>query len=198
MKLFHSPNSCSEGIRLLLAEAGAPYELVVTELAKGAHRSPEYLALNPKGKVPALVRPDGSVLTEFPVISLWVARAFPDACLVGPTPEDELRALEVIDFIVASIHMRGFTFILVPGKFVQDPAAQAALVAHGRGVAESGLAQLAQILGDRDYLLGTFSIADIAAWYVMTWAVAHNVPMPTSLNALLARINARPAAATLA
>ncbi|GAB4269355.1 MAG: glutathione transferase GstA [Pararhodobacter sp.] len=197
MKFFHSPGSCSDGIAMLLAEVGQPFEVVRVNLARGEQRSADYLALNPKGKVPALIRPDGALQTEFPAIALWLARSFPQAGLMPEGLEAEVRAIELTDFIVSSIHMRGFTFISVPAKFVQDPEAQKALVAHGRAVAEAGLAHLAEVLGDKPYLLGEFGIADAAAFYVLTWARARDVPMAPSLHALLDRLNARPSAAAV-
>jgi glutathione S-transferase len=197
MKFFHSPGSCSDGIALLLAETGAPFEVQRVNLAAGEQRSPEFLAQNPKGKVPALIRPDGALQTEFPAIALWLARSYPQADLMPEGLEAEVRALELTEFIVASIHMRGFTFVSVPFKFVQDPEAQKALVAHGLGVAEAGLAHLAEVLGDKDYLLGAFGIADAAAFYVLNWAKAREVPMADTLHALHARLNARPSAAAV-
>ncbi|MCB1397950.1 MAG: glutathione S-transferase N-terminal domain-containing protein [Rhodobacter sp.] len=194
MKFFHSPGSCSDGIALLLAETGAAVEVQRVNVRTGEQRHPDYLATNPKGKVPALIRPDGRLLTEFPAIALWLARSYPQAALMPEGLEAEVRALELTDFIVSSIHMRGFTLVSVPGKFVQDPAAQAELVAHGRTVAESGLAYLSEVLGTGDYLLGGFGIADAAAWYVLNWAKAREIPISDRLDALQARISARPAA----
>lgn len=197
MKFFHAPGSCSDGIALLLAEIGAPVEVQRLNLRAGEHRNPAYLNENPKGKVPALIRPDGQLQTEFPAIALWLARSFPQAGLMPDGLEAEVRAIELTDFIVSSIHMRGFTLISVPGKFVSDPAAQAELSAHGRAVAESGLAYLSEVLGARDYLLGDFGIADAAAWYVLNWAVAHKLTITDTMRALHARISARPSVATV-
>ncbi|MCA0869965.1 glutathione S-transferase family protein [Seohaeicola saemankumensis] len=191
MRLFHSPGSCSEGILLLLEEIGAPFEVEVIDLKQQAQRDPAYLAVNPKGKVPALLRPDGTVLTEFPAIALWLARSFPETGLLGDGLEGEVRALELVDFIVASLHMRGFTLFVVPQKFSPDPLVQAALVAHGRSEAAKGLAHLSERLGDQVYLLGAFGIADAAAWYVLSFAKATGTELPDNLSALHARIAAR-------
>ena len=63
IKLFYSPGACSLAPHIVLEEIGAPYELVRLALHKGEQRTPEYLKINPKGRVPALVE-DGWALTE--------------------------------------------------------------------------------------------------------------------------------------
>lgn len=191
MILFHSPNACSEGIAFLLREIGVPHKVQVVNLAQKEQLSPAFLALNPKGKVPALRRSDGSVLTEFTAIAFWLAKAYPDAGLLGNGLEDEVRALEMVDFIVASLHMRGFTLLKMPQKFLDDPAGQAKLRAHGRSEVEKGLARLSEQLGTDDYLLARLTIADAAAWYVLRWAVQEQVPMAANLRALYDRLGAR-------
>lgn len=193
MKLFHCPGSCSNGIEYLLQQTGHPFEVEIIDLKSGDHRQPEFLAQNSKGKVPALSRPDGSVLTEFPVISYWVANHFPEAKLLSQDPETRIRTLEVLEHIVSSIHMRGFTFIFAPHKFTTDEVAQETLRKHGRSEVEKGLAQLSETLGTSDYLMGDFSIADCAAFYVLTWAKAAEFTMPENLGKLLTRLQNRSA-----
>ncbi len=189
LTLFHSPNSCSEGIAILLRVINAPHDVVTVNLAKRDHLTPDFLAKNPKGKVPALLRSDGTILTEFTAIAFWLAKAFPEAGLIGPTLEDEARALEIVDFVVASIHMRGFTFVKVPQKFIPDPEGQDVIRNHGRAEVTKGLGVLSETLGDKDYLLGAFGIADAAAYYVLRWAEQEKFDLPSNLNALLRRIN---------
>ena len=65
--------------RIVLAESGLPHETRFVDLRAGEHRAERYLAVNPKGEVPALALPDGSVLTEGPAIHLYAARAMPGA-----------------------------------------------------------------------------------------------------------------------
>ncbi|MDK3018821.1 glutathione S-transferase family protein [Pseudodonghicola flavimaris] len=195
LTLFHAPNACSEGIALLLRVVGVAHDIRIVDLSRGAQRAPDYLAVSPKGKVPALRRPDGTVLTEFPAIAFWLAKRFPEAALIGDGTEAETRALELTEFIVSSLHMRGFTLMKVPQKFLSDPAAQADLRAHGRAEVERGLSRLAEVLGSRPFLLGRFGIADAAAFYVLRWAEQEDLPLATGLRALLRRIEAldRPA-----
>ncbi|WP_298721346.1 glutathione S-transferase family protein [uncultured Ferrovibrio sp.] len=80
MKLFYSSNSCSLASHIALEEAGVPYEAVRLDLKAGDQRKPEYLKMNPKGRVPTLVTEQG-VLTESPAILTYIAQRFPEAKL---------------------------------------------------------------------------------------------------------------------
>ena len=193
MKLFTSPGSCSLGIRVLLEEAGADYEAQKLDFASKEQLGDAYRSVNPKGKVPALVRPDGSLLTEFQTIAFWLADAYPDANLLPADAEARLRVMEVLDFIVGSVHMRGFTFVIVPMKFSPNESTQADLVAHGKAQIEIGFARLAEILGDKDWLMGDFTVADAALFYLTRWAVAKGLDMPAALAAHHNRMLQRPA-----
>ncbi|MEM8730682.1 MAG: glutathione S-transferase family protein [Pseudomonadota bacterium] len=192
-KLFHAPGSCSNGILLLLEETGVTYEIESIDLAKGGQRAPAYLAQNPKGKVPALRTEDGQMVTEFPAVAYWIATAYPQAGLWPDDPLGQVRTLEMLDFIVGSVHMRGFTFLKMPQKFLGDPEGQAALRAHGRQEIEKGLAVMADTLGAQEYMLGRFGPADAAAFYVLRWCEMDNIAMPDNLAALHARLADRPA-----
>ena len=72
LKLYYSPNACSLASHIALAEAGAEFEAVRLDFKSGEQRSERYLAINPKGRVPALETPQG-VLTENPVILGWIS-----------------------------------------------------------------------------------------------------------------------------
>ena len=80
LKLIYAPHSCALASHIALEEAGADYTAERISLADGDQRKPEYLAINPKGRVPALVTDEG-VLTETPAILAYVAQRFPAARL---------------------------------------------------------------------------------------------------------------------
>lgn len=192
LTFFHSPGSCSNGILLLLNELGTDFDTRVVHVARGDQRSDAYLAQNPKGKVPALKIGDETVLTEFQTIAYWLANAYPDACLWPDDLMARSRTLEALDFIVGSVHMRGFTFVKVPQKFLSDDAGKAALQVHGRAEVGKGLAILSEMMGERDYLLGDFGLADAALLYVLDWAEQEEFKMPANLAACHARLRERP------
>ena len=196
MKLYYAPGACSLGIHVLLEEIGKPYEKAAVSLRSGDQYKPDFTGINPKSKVPTLVRDDGSVLTEFPAIAVWLARTNPDAGLLPTDAETEARALEALDYVVATIHMQGFTRMFRPGNFTPNAADEDKVKARGREIAEKGLALMDKALAGKEYLLGRFSIADAALFYVEFWASgAMKLPLPANCAAHFARMKARPAVA---
>jgi glutathione S-transferase len=79
-KLFYSPGSCALASHIALEEAAAEYTAARVDFSRSEQRPPEYLAVNPKGRVPGLVTDDG-ILTETPAILAYVAQRFPQAKL---------------------------------------------------------------------------------------------------------------------
>ncbi len=193
MKLFYANNTCAIGIRVILEEIGAKYQALPINFAAKEQFSPEFRAVNPKGKVPALVRDDGSVLTEYQAIAFWLARQNPRAGLVPTEPEAEIRLMEVLDYIVGSVHMRGFTFVLVPMKFTPSLAGQDDMRAYGLDQIKIGFGNLAETMGDKPWLLEHYSIADTALFYLTLWAVNKGIPMPDRIAAHYNRMLERPA-----
>jgi glutathione S-transferase len=194
MKLFYAPGACSLGIHILLEEIGKPFELVRLDLASGAQYKHDYTAINPKSKVPALVRDDGSLLTEWPAIAWYLAKTHPELGLLPEDLEGEVRALELLDYMVATVHMRGFTRIFRPANFTPTNADEPAVAQTGRDIAATGFSLLSHGLGAKAYLLGDYSIADAMLFCLEFWAVGRaNISLPANLAAHLERMRARPA-----
>lgn len=194
MKLFYSPNSCALAIHIILEEIGKPYGLELVDLGTGAQYKPPYVTLNPKSKVPALLRDDGSLLTELPAIAWYLARTNQEAKLLPDTVEGEVRLLELVDYMVATVHMRGFTRIFRPAAFTPTTADEPAIQSTGRDMVKAGLQLLSQPLGAKAWLLGDYSIADIVLFYLENWAINRaKLPVPDNIAAHCARMRARPA-----
>jgi glutathione S-transferase len=85
IKLYYSPGACSTASYLALEEAGAEYTAERVNFAANQQQSPEYKAINPKGRVPAMVT-DRGVLTETPAILAYIAQSYPDAKLAPTDP----------------------------------------------------------------------------------------------------------------
>ena len=195
MKLIYSPGACSLGIHVVLEEIGTPYETEAANLRQPREERP-LTAINPKSKVPTLVRDDGSVLTEFPAIAYWLARTNPDANLFPDDVEGETRTLEALDFCVATIHMQGFARMFAARR-AATPAEGEALTALGMDVVTRGMDRVSASLGDKDWLSGSYSIADSALFYVSNWAAPFNVALPANVAGHLERMRARPAVAAV-
>ena len=82
IKLYYSPGSCSLASHIALEEAGADYAVERLNFAANQQQSPEYKAINPKGRVPAMIT-DHGVLTETPAILAFIAQSYPNAKLAG-------------------------------------------------------------------------------------------------------------------
>jgi glutathione S-transferase len=104
-KIFYSPGACALASHIALAETGAPYEAVRLNFAVGEQRAPEYLAINPKGRVPALVT-DKGILTENPAILAWIAQTFPVAKLAPlDDPWAFAQAQAFNSFLCSTVHV---------------------------------------------------------------------------------------------
>ena len=192
MDLYYSPGACSLGIHVLLEEIGKPFGLKKVSLKDGEQHKPEFLGINPKAKVPTLVRDDGSVLTEFPAIASWLALTNPQKRLLPSDPEQHARALEAMDYVVSTVHMQGYSRTLRPANFAPSEADHEAVKARGREVFEKGLQVMNKSLDGRDYVVGDFSVADAALFYVEFWADRSKVPLPPNCAAHYARMKDRP------
>ena len=90
LKLYFAPGTCALASHIALEEAGADYTAERLDFKNNQQNSPEYLAINPKGRVPALVT-DRGILTETPAILAFIAQTFPKAKLAAPIPSRSRR-----------------------------------------------------------------------------------------------------------
>jgi glutathione S-transferase len=104
LKLFHAWGSCSLASLIALEEAGADYELAVMSTKTGDQRTAEYLAVNPKGRVPALVTPQG-VLTETPAILSWIPETHPQARLLPEDAWERAQAHAFNSYLASTVHV---------------------------------------------------------------------------------------------
>ena len=201
MKLYWGKHTCAIGTHVLLEEIGKPYDTEQLDVASGATQKPPFTDVNPKGKVPTLVRDDGSVLTEYAAIATWLARTNPDKHLLPSDPEAEARSLEVMDYVVGTIHGQGFGRLFKPAKFEPPDAVhgtlglgQASVKKQGREMVENGFAILQRQMRGKPYVAGDhLTVADTALFYAERWAPQVEIELPPSLAAHLARMKARPA-----
>ena len=126
IKLFYAVNTCSLASHIALEETGAAYQTVRLSFADNEQRGPEYLAINPKGRVPAMVT-DRGILTETPAMLAYIAQSFPEARLA---PLDDPFAFAQVQafnsYLCSTVHvahahrMRG-------QRWADDPSAIAAM-----------------------------------------------------------------------
>jgi glutathione S-transferase len=187
--LFHTPHTRSSGTLVLLEEIGAPYVLRVLDMKAGEHRQPGYLAVNPMGKVPAILHGD-ALVTEQVAIYLYLADLFPEAGL-APAIGDPLRGpyLRWMVFYAAC-----FEPAVVDRAQNRDPGGQAM---SPYGDYDTMLGTLSGQLKRGPWLLGErFSAADVLWGTALTWTTAFKlVPELPEIMAYVERLKARPAVA---
>ncbi len=193
MKLYYSAGACSLGIHVLLEEIGKPYEAIPVNLREGEQTKPPFTDLNPKSKVPTLVKDDGSVLTEFPAIAYWLGRTNPATQLLPEGVDEQARVLEAMDYAVATVHMQGFTRLFRPSNFSRSAGDEEAVKARGKEIIDKGFKLFDKALEGKQFVAGPFSVADCALFYVETWAGRFGIPMPANVAAHFDRMKARPA-----
>ncbi len=192
MKLYMTPGSCSTGIHILLEELDLPFEAYILNLPAGDHLKPDYLAINPKSTIPTLVRDDGSALTEFQAIAYWLARKYPKAKLLPGDADGDAQAIEAMDYVVGTIHGQGYTRIFTTANYTPNEADHEAIKARGREIVAQSFAIMNAALADKEYIVGSFSIADAALFYVEFWADKIGIALPPHCQAHYQRMRARP------
>jgi len=187
--LFHSPNTRSSSALILLEELGVPYELHVLNMKAGEQRRPQYLAINPMGKVPALRHGD-ALVTEQVAIFLYLADLFPEARLAPPI-SDPLRGpyLRWMVFYAAS-----FEPAVIDAATKRDPAPPPM---SPYGDFETMLRTLTGQLAKGPFLLGDrFTAADVLWGAALTWTTMFKlVPELPVIVEYIGRCGARPSVA---
>ena len=200
MKLYWGKHTCAIGIHVVLEEIGEPYELQELDIKGGEQTRPPFTDLNPKAKVPTLVRDDGSVLTEYGTIAAWLASTFKDADLLPfDDMERQARMYEAMDYLVGTVHGQAFHHLFKPEQFTAGDTSEAALgeaKAKGRNMAERGFGIVARQLGDGPWLVGDqFTVGDTALFYAARWAPQMQVTLPANVATHLEQMKARPSVA---
>jgi glutathione S-transferase len=196
LTLYYAPGACSLVPHVALEEAQASFDTVRLNLADGDQRAPDYLAINPKGRVPTLIV-DGRPLTEVIAIVTYIDRRFPEAgVLPGHDPLLLARAYEVMTWLASTVHV-AFAQITRPERYADDPAVRAALAEPGKARFLRALAALNALASTRDsWLVGeTFTAVDAYSLTIRRWAERIGVDLSTypAWTAKTDRALARPA-----
>ncbi len=189
MELFYAPMACSLASHITLREAGIDATLTRVALAtKTTASGADYLAVAPKGQVPALRLDDGSVLTENAAVLQYLADREPARGLLSPVGTRERYAvLEWLSFLGSEVHKAG----LAP-QF--NPEAPPEAKAWARTLLDRKLAYVAEAIGERAFVVGDgFTIADAYLTWALNLCTLVGVALPAPLERYLAAMTARPA-----
>lgn len=190
--LFHAPKTRSSGVLRLLEEMGVPYRLHVLDLAKGEHKRPDYLALNPMGKVPA-IRFGDEIVTELGAIALFLGDLFPETGLC-PKPGEAGRG-EMLRWLFFYGNCVEPAILQKAMKWEAPKASMA-----GYGSYDDTMAAVIGQLARGPWFLGErFTVADGLWGPALSWLVAFGLmPKAPEIVAYVERFAARPAAAKAA
>jgi glutathione S-transferase len=181
LTLYYSPGACSMAPHIALEEAGAPYALQLVSIPKGEQQAPEYLNVNPRGKVPAL-RIDDHVLTENVAILTYIARSFPQAKLLPEEPIGMARCILNMAYLSNTVHP-AFAHIVRPGRFASDEAVHENLKSTARDTIWKLLQELDTLLAGKEWVLGSqYSVADPYTLVIYGWGTIQTMPLERLKN----------------
>lgn len=173
MKLYYAPGACSFIPHVLLEMSGANFEPAMVKLHKGEQYNEDYRLINPRSQVPVLVH-DGHVVTQIVAITLYLDMLFPGQHFLPTAHIDRARALSTLAWMNNTVHPT-FTHIFMPGKFTDQPEAQAAIKQHAIGQYRALLADLQDLVtrkneAGQSWLAGQhFSPLDAYALTLTRW-----------------------------
>jgi glutathione S-transferase len=188
LTLYHASPSRSSIARWMLEEIGEPYDLHVLSLAKGEQRAPDYLAVNPMGKVPALKHGD-TVITEAAAICTYLADEFPQARLNVPVGDPRRGTYLKWLFFAPSCIEPAITDRAFPRK--EEPRRGML----GYGDFDTVMAVVAAAVEPGPYLMGEqFTAADVVLGSTLRWGMMFGVlPKRPEFVAYVGRLEQRPA-----
>lgn len=186
---FHSPNTRSTGVLVLLDELGADYRLHALNMKAGEQRKPEYLAINPMGKVPA-IRHGDALVSEQAAVFMYLADLYPEAGL-APAMGDPLRG----PYLRWMVYYGSCFEPAVVDKAMKREPAPSSTCPYGDY--DTMLKTLTDQLEKGPYLLGEkFTAADVLWGMALGWTTMFKlVPELPVIKAYIDRVNARPSVA---
>lgn len=192
-QLYYSPGACSMAVHITLEEIGAEVGLTRVLVPAGEATQPAYLAINPKGRVPALAF-DGELLTEVPAVLSYLALAHPDAQLLPSGPLAKARVLEWLAWLASEVHP-AFGQIWRPGRSVGSAGHHADIQARGRENVADRFAEIEDRLAGEFAVGNAYTIADPYLFVFFQWGRMEGFDMArfSGFSAHAAQIAARPA-----
>ena len=194
IKLYYAPGACSLASHIAIEEVGLPYETQRLDLAAGEQRKPEYLKLNPRGRVPTCVV-DGNVITENVGIMSYFAGGYPKKRIWPGDSFHQALAISTMAWLSNTVHA-AYGHLVRPARYVDEADAQEKVKAKARTSYEDYLREIDGLLAGRKWCIGDhYTCVDGYLLVFYRWGNRQKMPVREMKNysALADRVLARPA-----
>jgi glutathione S-transferase len=194
IKLYYAPGACSLASHITIEELGIPYETQKMNLAEGDQRKPEYLKINPRGRVPAVVV-GKEVITENVGIITYFAGGYPDKGLWPEKTWDQAKLVSTLAWLSNSVHP-SYTHIVRPERFVDDEGGKEAVKTKAKETFWGYLGEIDRLLAGQKWCIANkYTPADAYLLVFYRWANRQKMPVKDLANytALINRVLSRPA-----
>jgi glutathione S-transferase len=191
LQLFYAPQTCATVPYITLTEAGAGFETIDLNSRSGQLKTPEFLRLNPKHKVPVLVI-DGEPLTENVAIQIWIARRFPQAKLLTADPHQEIKVISLMAWCASGIHPH-LTPNARPANYCDLPGSEESVKRVANVMLFEDLKLADEMLAGREWFFDHFTAADAYFFWCFRRAISFGLDVSAfkHCNAHLDRMHQR-------
>jgi glutathione S-transferase len=194
LTLYYAPNTCATVPYITLTEAGADFEVQNVNTRTGGNRTPEFLRLNPKHKVPVLII-DGEPLTENVAIQVWINRQFPRAQLLPADPRQEIRAISLLAFCASGIHPH-LTPNVRPQNYCDLPGSEEGVKRIANKLLFEDFKVVEELLAGREWFFPHFTACDAYFFWCFRRALSFKLDLEAFKNCMahFRRMEQRPSA----
>jgi len=192
LTLYYAPMTCALVPYVTLTEAGADFDVQNVNSRSGQLKTPEFLALNPKHKVPVPIIA-GEPLTENVAIQIWIARQFPHANLLPRDPKQEIKAISLMAWFASTIHPH-LTPNARPENYCDLPGSEESVKRVANKMLFEDLAIADGLLAGREFFFDHFTAPDAYFFWCFRRALSFKLELSrfTNCAAHFERMKQRP------
>ena len=180
LTLCYAPQTCATVPFITLTEAGADFEVMNLNSRSGQLRSPEFLKLNPKHKVPLLVI-DGKPLTENVAMALWMTRRFPKAGILPANADDEVQAISLMAWCASGIHPH-LTPNARPANYCDLPGSEESVKRVANAMLFEDFRIADEMLAGREWFFDHFTAPDAYFYWCFMRAISFKLDLSAFKN----------------
>ncbi|GAA4022226.1 glutathione S-transferase family protein [Sphingomonas swuensis] len=194
LKLYYSPGACSLVTHIALHEAGAEHEAERLDFASGQQRSPDYLAINPHGRVPALVTDEGTITENLAILGYLADRFGAEGTIPRGDAYRTAKAMQLLSWLSGTVHATAFAALFRPARFTADETLHAGIKEGAHAALTSHFVELDDLCGEGWLVGDSFTAADSYAAVFYRWARAakFDLSLYPRWTALVGRVVERP------